>query len=121
MPDDDGYPTEEEIKQVELLAGKFGGAGIPDLWKPEICQKVLDHLQAIWHWPEWGFMLKEGQDDFKKPCMKLELHTGGWSGNEEVMGALEGTFFWVLFWEHSRRGGHYYFEIPKREEKSEPK
>ena len=43
----------------------------------------------------------------------LELHTGGWSGNEDIIDKLSDTLFWMICWESTRRGGHYYFEIPK--------
>lgn len=40
----------------------------------------------------------------------LELHTGGWLENEEIIEELIQSFFWVLFWQKSERGGHYYFK-----------
>jgi hypothetical protein len=45
---------------------------------------------------------------------KLELHTGGWSGNEEIISVLQNSMFWVMYWQKSERGGHYYFELPER-------
>lgn len=43
----------------------------------------------------------------------LEIHTGGWSENEDIIEALEDNqyYFWELFWWKSERGGHYWFEI----------
>jgi len=39
-----------------------------------------------------------------------ELHTGGWSGNEEIIRAMQDNrVWWGMFWESSRRGGHYEF------------
>jgi len=43
--------------------------------------------------------------------MKLELHTGGWSGNEDIIEALKKSYFWIFYWEKSVKGGHYYFTI----------
>ena len=50
----------------------------------------------------------------------LELHTGGYSDNEHLIGVLERNFlFWSMYWQKSTRGGHYYFKIvkPKRKKK----
>ena len=40
----------------------------------------------------------------------LYLSTGGWSDHEEVIGILEGSLFWFMYWQKSERGGHYWFE-----------
>lgn len=41
----------------------------------------------------------------------LELHTGGWLGNEEIIEALKDTTFWGLCWQKSERGGHHNFRL----------
>jgi hypothetical protein len=66
--------------------------------------KVLERLRAKWWMPEWGFIRKGG---------RVELHTGGWSGNEALIHKLQRSLFWSMCWEKSVRGGHYYFRIPK--------
>jgi len=86
------YPTEEDIETVK----KFDHHNIID---------YLDFLSSIWHWSGICFKLKG------KKILHLELHTGGWSGNEEIISALMGTMFWTLYWQKSTRGGHYYFRI----------
>lgn len=43
---------------------------------------------------------------------KLELHTGGYSDNEELIIALrQNTLFWSLCFRKEEAGGHYYFTI----------
>jgi len=38
------------------------------------------------------------------------VSTGGWSGNEELIGAMRMNFIlWSQWWWSSRRGGHYVF------------
>jgi hypothetical protein len=41
----------------------------------------------------------------------IELTTGGYSENEELVNELSDTFFWSLYWEESKRGGYYKLHI----------
>lgn len=40
----------------------------------------------------------------------VEIHTGGWSDNEELIRQFEGTAWWVLNHKATFSGGHYYFD-----------
>lgn len=64
------------------------------------------YLKDLWHWEE--MVVIKG-----KNVVKVELHTGGWSGNEDIISVLKETNFWMFWWQKSERGGHYYFTIPK--------
>ncbi len=91
------YPTGKEIRNIR---------------KWDILDKgvkgLLDLLESAWEPADWGFKLTG------KRILKLELHTGGWSGNEKIIEALaNNTMFWTMYWEKSVRGGHYYFRIYK--------
>jgi hypothetical protein len=45
---------------------------------------------------------------------KFELHTFGWSGNEDRINALHKNWmFMAMCWQSSRRGGHYEFTLPE--------
>jgi hypothetical protein len=101
MPNKNGYPTEEELKKIKELKN---------------VSELLNHLKSIWWMPDWGFVEYWGFTSFpiREKALKLELHTGGWSGNEDIIRGLQKTDFWILFWVRSERGGHYCFEIPKR-------
>lgn len=95
MLDRDGYPTEEALKTIKNA----------DLTKIPI-RTFLDYVGSNWKYADDGFILKG------KKVLKLELHTCGWSGNEDVIEALkENRFFFMLYWEKTVRGGHYYFTI----------
>jgi len=49
-----------------------------------------------------------------KKIWRVEFHTWGWSGNEEILYALrENQMFFTLYWEKSIKGGHYYFKVYK--------
>ena len=39
----------------------------------------------------------------------LELTTGGWSENEDLIDQIANTWFWLLWWQESKRGGYYKF------------
>lgn len=94
--DNNGYPEEEELSR--LRETNFLN------W-----QDVLDFLgliQSCWKYPD-GFVLTTDNN-----TLRLELHTYGWSGCEDVIDALmENVMFWSLFWQESKRGGHYVFEF----------
>lgn len=110
MPDESGYPTEEELERLKTW-------NLPE----QSVKELVEYIRSIWWMPDWGFHLYKQRDRyFKRTVMVLELHTGGWSGNEEIMGVLEHpivdgkitNFFWIFYWKATIRGGHYYFEIP---------
>lgn len=95
----DGYPTRQEIKQVKAYSGHLRSKNTDNMDPP----RLIELLQEIWAYPDY----------IKKDGRRLELHTGGWSGNEEIIKALQGSMFWLLYWQKSERGGHYYFELPE--------
>ena len=73
-------------------------------------EPLLELLENEWAYSDMGgFKRKKSCDDAKEI---LELHTYGWSGNEDIIYALKNNFaFWSIFWWKSERGGHYWFEI----------
>jgi hypothetical protein len=88
------YPTERELRTIRNWKGTFR-----ELW---------DYVVGLWHWPDWGVKVTEGET-----VDALELHTGGWSGNEQLIYAFERSkcLFFSFFHTRWKRGGHYYFEI----------
>ncbi len=87
------YPTKEELKKIKEwnIKDPFG---------------LIEFLEKMWHWDD--YIKVKG-----KRVKYVELHTGGWSGNEDIIGVLLDTMFWVLYWERAVRGGHYYFKVYK--------
>ena len=87
-----GYFTKKELKQFESI----------DTFNIE---QSLKFLRDRWYLADWGYKLKG------KKVLRLELHTAGWSGNEEIIRALQKSLFWTFYWQKTYRGGHYYFKI----------
>jgi len=103
-PDQDGYPHNFELERIKGW----------DLQKEGV-EGLLDLIESCWHWSDCCFKKRNGLTQFlRKKCWKMECHTGGWSGNEDIIRALqEQDMFWLLYWVKSERGGHYWFEVPK--------
>lgn len=92
------YPTTQELQRIKD-------------WDYKDSMGLVDFLGTIWWSKDWGTKVGWGKDGLLKDVLVLELHTGGWSGNEEIMTTLQMTHFHFLFWYSSRRGGHYEYHI----------
>lgn len=90
------YPTDEQLQAILDFKGSP--------------RQFIEYINSIW-WSE-GFTIKPGRDDFKKGVKRCYLSTWGWSGNEDIIAVLRQTWFWMLWWRQSNRGGHYEFEVP---------
>lgn len=114
MLDADGYPLPESleaIKNYDIIKQPLDG--------------LIDLIHETWQYadtPGWhGFVLRKrkprswqekNQYHAKDMIRILELHTGGWSGNETTITFLEKNhLFWSLHWRRHDAGGHYYFEL----------
>ena len=94
--DREGYPTVDELKEIrEWDIATKGPMGL------------VRYVQERW---KYGEVVVAG-----KKVIYFKLHTMGWSGNEEIIGALQdNTLFWMMYWQQSKRGGHYWFKIDLR-------
>jgi hypothetical protein len=87
----EGYPDEVELETIRK-------------WPWKDCVGLLEYVKERWWEPDWGWTEDNGI---------IDVSTGGWSGNEDLIGAMQdNTMFWMLCWESSRRGGHYEFTLP---------
>jgi hypothetical protein len=83
------YPSRKELKTIKEF----------DLIKKSV-NELYDYIEPLWKYP----------DRFVRTKHTLYLSTGGWSGNESIIEALQKNFlFWSMYWFRSRRGGHYWF------------
>ena len=89
--DTDGYPDEEELKLIEA-------------WDWHDPLGLLEYIHERWQYADSGYWSQDGN--------KYNISTAGWSGNEDLIAALErNTYFWMFSWVSSRSGGHYEFDI----------
>ena len=99
--DEDGYPTEAAL---ELIA----------TWHWCDSKGWLDFIKSIWWASDWGWTEGVGEHDWDKDkeVYRYSISTGGWSGNESIIRAMQkNNMQWHLNWVQSRRGGHYIFEL----------
>jgi hypothetical protein len=92
--------TKKELKEIQN-------------WDIKDAHNLVNRLRDMWQYNDC-FVQSWGLDHIhkEKPVLLLELHTGGWSGNEDIVEALQNnTLFWMMWWWKTERGGHYYFEI----------
>jgi hypothetical protein len=90
------YPTEWGIAQLRQFRGtphQFVGLVVRMWWEPT------------------PLRVDAGTDD-GKPVMVIRMATGGWSGNEQLVGVVEASFFGVLYWQSSCRGGLHVYHVP---------
>lgn len=104
--DEDGYPSEEALYFIENY-----NPSDTSLHPIEFMKLV----QTVWAYAGWGWKEEEIIDVTCNRCIHYSISTAGWSGNESVVHALKNNknYFWTLYWESSRRGGHYTFIIKK--------
>lgn len=88
---DNIYPTEEDLEFIENY----------DVIRSGSSDELIEYIRRLWPWQHY----------FKYENNELVLHTGGWSGAEDIIKSLAKTMFWHLYWQKSERGGHYYFKI----------
>lgn len=112
MPDDDGYPTRAELRQIRTYAVLPREAGE--------APRFLEYMELVrgaWWSPEWGWRANHKRERKRGGGLlhrRYRISTGGWSGNEDIIEAMmANTMFWAICWERSERGGHYAFLVPE--------
>ena len=102
MPDQDNYPTEEELTRIRK-------------WPTDDPRGWMAFIKTCWYAADWGWSEHHVWPD-PGPGSVTEYHisTAGWSGNEEIIRAMRENpnLLWSQTWESVRRGGHYVFTVP---------
>lgn len=93
------YPTEQALRAIAEWDGDMPG------W--------FALIKMSWWSPEWGWREERSTDEITDaPLTRYRISTGGWSGNEDIIEAMQKSLGWFFSWVQSRRGGHYIFEVP---------
>lgn len=87
------YPSESALNRIRTF-NPF----------EESIENFLDLIKSNWWMADYGWIRNS---DY------LELHTGGWSGNEDLIRAWQENQWgcWENLWLKSERGGHHWFKI----------
>ena len=86
--DADGYPADYTLDDIERYRGDWNA--------------LLEHIRP----------LIDGRGWIRRDGDNWEIATGGWSGCESVIDALQrNRFFWGACWYSTRRGGLYEFHV----------
>lgn len=90
--DDEGYPTKEVLEYIKSW----------DVVDEKSYIALMEFCVEIWAYRKESIVTK---DDV---CYYFA--TMGWSGNEDIIKALqENSIFWMMYWAVSERGGLYVF------------
>jgi hypothetical protein len=100
--DDDGYPTEAALERIKAWPAESHTEHL----------KLMEFVKSIWWAADWGWSERVVDRATSFESVVFAVSTGGWSGNEDIMGALQDNrLFWFFCWLSSRRGGHYEFTV----------
>ena len=103
--DSDGYPTDETLALIVYWHKNEG-------WKPNEFLKFVNSAFNKYYgrWEiinDYNKLAAFREEEFKA----LEIATGGWSGNEQLINAMEKTVFWSVFWRASFSGGLHILKL----------
>ena len=105
LRDSDGYPTQEAldyIKNWSLIWGRGDKETNTGKYFVEgMYEELIEYVRSIWTYND-AINYEDGL---------LEIHTFGWSGNEEIIEELKKTNLWLMKHRATQPGGHYYFKI----------
>lgn len=86
---DGEYPSEEGLEAIR--SWPFGEA-----------IGLFHEMRRVWRWPSY----------LRITARRAYVSTGGWSGHEDMMGALhDNHMVWAFAFLSERRGGHYVFDL----------
>ena len=77
-------------------------------------QQLVEEIAATGDMSSTGTVrIIDGADELHGyPVKRVELVTGGWSANEQLISELRATTFHLMWWSSSHRGGLHVYEVP---------
>lgn len=100
-----GYPTERTLRAIRRWP----------INQPSDAGDLLAFVQRAWRYPDYFLRSARRTREWTGSTLRWtwSVSTCGWSGNEDLIAAMEqNRMFWALAWKSSRRGGHYTFRTP---------
>ena len=97
---EDEYPTEEALRRLSTIDNP---------------KDALDDALALWNdvYGSASEELRPHEREHLGDGRFIRFATGGWSGNESIIAALqENRFAWLMTWYLSSRGGLHLFKYP---------
>jgi len=93
--DEDGYPTEATLATIAQWS-----------WKDS--EGWFQFIQSIWNFADWGWGEIEKLDPHGNKVKSYSISTMGWSGNEDIIRAMQkNDILWLRSLVSTRVGGHY--------------
>lgn len=93
----DEYPDEEYLELLRKWDTTDG------TWA-----SFMAEVRELWWQESWGWSQFQDTNGVEHYL----ISTGGWSGNESLIEAMQSNvMFWLMCWRQSNRGGHYHFVI----------
>lgn len=95
------YPSEASISYIRQFTMK--GMDSVHEW--------FYFIESLWKYRDYGFR-RDKVYTSSGPMTKITLVTGGWSGNEELISAMQKNYLlWGLTWQSSHKGGVHEFLV----------
>ena len=107
----DGYPDEQELKYIEDF----------DI----LTQNPMDlvkYIKELWNYRDDCVTIEKLPHEYRKEefYYKVSLVTWGWSGNEDLIKALQrNKYFFTMYHSEWHRGGLWVFELPDYKQEDE--
>jgi hypothetical protein len=99
LMDSDGYPTQEALDYIKNWTYENHVTG--EYFGKQMYDELIEYIRSIYVYND-AINYEDGL---------LEIHTFGWSGNEDIIEELKKTDLWLLKFRCEQTGGHYYFQI----------
>lgn len=82
-------PTEQQLEKIFT-------------WDANDLHGLMAYIKPLWRYADSGYWKEENG--------VYSISTAGMSDNEEIIEYMSSNIiWWLMFWQQSRRGGHYIF------------
>jgi hypothetical protein len=88
---------------------------LPTITETTTPQQLVEEIAATDGMTAYGRVIVTDAEYDGAPVKRVELITGGWSDNEQLIEELKHTSFRFLWWSSSHRGGLHIYEVPSEQ------